>query len=529
MSIPLTGAKQSSHVEPERVIVFRVDASIGMGTGHLMRCLTLAHNLREMGMTPCFVCRIQSGDRSDLIHQQGFRCYHLPAHHDEASFASSAYELVTSWQQDVKETCQAISSLHPLAFVVDHYGIDWRWEKALTRAYPGAPLLVIDDLANRQHHCSLLLDQTPNRTTAEYLSLLSEDCACLLGSSYALLRDEFNRPSPRRSAPDANEAWHILVSLGGTDPDNRTLEVLAHLAQLPQRSPRTEICVIMGKHAPHLSDISAWCQQQQQQLVIDTQQMVSFMDWAHIAIGAGGVSASERCARGLPSLTLVMAENQRQVSTSLAQQGACVNLGSCTPFPGTQLREALLSLLNEHQQYADMVSNAKAVVDGHGAERVGHALQIELGKQTIRLVPMTPSDCHRLWLWQCEPGNRRYFRHPAIPSWDEHLQWFNRIVGADDTRLFCINWQQQAVGMLRLDFDSQTQAEISILLSQVAQGKGIARHALQLLCSHYSDFDLRAEIHVENHASRHLFTSCGFQPLDATHYLHSRSSTCGYS
>lgn len=529
MSIPRPGAAPSSTDEPGYLIVFRVDSSIGMGTGHLMRCLTLAHSLKERGLTSCFVCREQPGERSELIHQQGFRCYLLPALSQETSASTSPYQLATSWQQDVTETCQAIADLHPLAFVIDHYGIDWRWEKALSRAYPGTSLLVIDDLANRQHYCSFLLDQTPNRTRAAYSGLLPEACVCWLGSSYALLRDEFSRPPRQRAAPATNEAWHILVSLGGTDPDNHTLAVLASLARLPPRSPQTEICVVMGKHAPHLSDISAWCQQQQHQLVIDTQQMVNFMDWAHIAIGAGGVSASERCARGLPSLTLVMAENQRQVTISLAEQGACINLGSCTPFPDAPLRDALLSLLNKREQYADMVSNARAVVDGHGTERVVDALQTELNKNTIRLIPMTPSDSRQLWQWQCEPGNRRYFRQPAIPSWEEHQEWFNRIKNSHHTRLFRINWQQQAVGMLRLDFDSSTQAEISILLSQVAQGKGIARHALQLLCGHYTDLDLRAEIHVDNHASRHLFMSCGFQPLDATHYLYSRSSPCGSS
>lgn len=185
---------------------------------------------------------------------------------------------------------------------------------------------------------------------------------------------------------------------GGTDPDNHTLAVLASLARLPPRPPQTEICVVMGKVAPHLSDISAWCQQQQQ-LIIDTQQMANLMDWAHIAIGAGGVSASERCARGLPSLTLVMAENQRQVTISLAEQGACINLGTCPPFPDATLRDALLSLLNERQQYVNMVSNARAVVDGHCTERVADALQTELTKDTIRLIPMTSSDSRPLWQW----------------------------------------------------------------------------------------------------------------------------------
>jgi len=503
------------------VVVFRVDASIHMGIGHLVRCLTLAEALRERSLMPLFICRDLPGERSDLIKKQGFEFRHLTEPSPptfNADVSGALYQLEPNWQQDIQDTLTKLSDVTPQAFVVDHYGIRSEWESELSRHYPGAPLLVIDDLANRQHHCTALLDQTPLRVNSDYRSLVPTDCALWLGNNYSLLRHEFSSPQLPRHLPSQQEPWRILVSLGGSDPENHTLSILKSLESLPPRPTKIEICAIMGRHAPYLKEVASWCQRHQQRLVVDTDRMADFIDWAHLAIGAGGTSASERCARGLPSLVIIMADNQRRVTAALSTLGACVNLGECSPFPATRLCHELQTLLLDSKRYQQMVGRCRQLFDGQGAERAADGLVELMNNCPLRLLPMAHADEQQLWHWQCEPGNRRFFRHPAAPKWPEHKVWFKRAMASSDIKLYRIDWKQSSVGMIRLDMRSTTTAEVSILLSKATQGQGIGRLALQLFCDQFPQLHLIAEIHPDNQPSKCIFRGCGFTQMDTTHY-----------
>ena len=492
-------------------VVFRVDSSKDMGIGHLMRCLTLANALRQQGVNSWFICRKLLGDRTDLIALQGYQFHLLPQLGSDCDLDSW---LATNWQQDALE-CQHLLYDHPpLALVVDHYGLDSRWEQKLQQQLPGCPLLVIDDLANRTHSGSALLDQTLDRCASAYHALLPQTSQLWLGSSYTLLREEFSAPPATRHAPEPGEPWRILVSLGGTDPDNHTLAILDSLAPLEDLGIATEICVIMGKTAPHLASVSEWCQHHGQQLLIDCNKMAEQLDWAHVAIGAGGTSASERCARGLPSLLLIMADNQRLVCKSLAAHGSAINLGPCSPFPTTRLREELIHLLHSKIHYEQMVASGYQIYDGAGAVRVATSLLAQARAEEVRLYPMGKQESEQLWRWQCESSMRRYFRNPNPPTWPEHKQWFTKVLADPDVRLFRIEYQGEAVGMFRLDSKDAATAEVSLLISAHYQGKGIAKRALKLIQTTYPELHLLAEVHPENLASRHLFTQAGFHTLD---------------
>ena len=54
-------------------VAFRADASIEIGTGHVMRCLTLADRLRERGATTHFLCRPLDGHLGEIHHGTGPR------------------------------------------------------------------------------------------------------------------------------------------------------------------------------------------------------------------------------------------------------------------------------------------------------------------------------------------------------------------------------------------------------------------------------------------------------------------------
>jgi len=141
-------------------ILIRVDSSNAIGSGHVMRCLTLADSLREKGCNCQFVCRNHPGNLSALIQEKGYRVTLLPLQEFQVeAYPHHADWVGADWQIDAKETGSLIATLEtpPAWLVIDHYGLDARWETSLRPAV--GRIFVIDDLADRTHDCDCLLDQ----------------------------------------------------------------------------------------------------------------------------------------------------------------------------------------------------------------------------------------------------------------------------------------------------------------------------------------------------------------------------------
>jgi UDP-2,4-diacetamido-2,4,6-trideoxy-beta-L-altropyranose hydrolase len=309
-------------------IVIRVDASIEIGSGHVMRCLTLATALRERGAKITFICRDFPGDRASYIRVQGFECRTLRS--PEAGCPSGMTEpphakwLGASWQQDADEALGLIGPGRPEWLVVDHYGIDCRWEGRLRAQVQ--KVMVIDDLLDRKHDCDLILDQTLGREAFAYSSLVPDGCKQMMGSSYAMLRPEFARMRDssllRRENPMLRT---ILVNLGGVDKDNLTVSILRALrnSSLPADCV---ISVVMGSASPWLAEVrqEAVSMPWPTMVSVDVSDMAERMAASDLAIGAAGTTAWERCCLGLPTILFVLAENQREVARSLEAAGAAV-------------------------------------------------------------------------------------------------------------------------------------------------------------------------------------------------------------
>ncbi|WP_405420711.1 hypothetical protein [Marinobacter flavimaris] len=143
-------------------IAFRADASVQIGTGHVMRCLTLADELTRQGHECQFICREHEGHLGDLIASNGHGLTLLSPRVDNeldtkgASSDNYALWLGVPWQEDARQTFDVLTPWKPDWLVVDHYALDAEWDSALANAV--GSIMVIDDLANRVHECALLLD-----------------------------------------------------------------------------------------------------------------------------------------------------------------------------------------------------------------------------------------------------------------------------------------------------------------------------------------------------------------------------------
>lgn len=294
-------------------IVFRADASIDIGSGHVMRCLTLARALAERGAVCTFICRAHVGHLIDYIRDQGFVVHVLPVEPVACTAidgTTHAHWLLASQAQDARACKPVLEAQQPGWLVVDHYALDRRWEQAM-RPYTRR-ILVIDDLADRPHECDLLLDQNLGRQAQDYAKFLNRHTQTLIGPEYALLRPEFaqwrRHSLQRRENPQLK---NLLISMGGVDKDNATGQVLEALRSCELPSD-LRITVVMGPTAPWLAYVQAKAAAMPRltQVWVGVNNMAQLMAESDLCVGAAGGSAWERCALGLPTLLLILAANQ---------------------------------------------------------------------------------------------------------------------------------------------------------------------------------------------------------------------------
>jgi len=307
-------------------VFIRTDSSTAIGSGHLMRCLTLAEELRDNGAYTAFLCRDLPGNLADIVKTKGFKVYLLPRPeqynicNDPESYASW---LGVDWQTDAEETIEILKNENADWLIIDHYAIDIKWEKTI-RPYV-KKIMVIDDLANRKHDCDILLDQN---LTANYQSryddLVPAYCKKLLGPRYVLLRPEFHQARPEVRVRD--KIQRILVFFGGVDPSNETAKAIKAIASLNKTDIITD--VVVGKSNQRKEEIRALCSQYPNfNYYYQVNNMAELMLKADLAVGAGGASTWERCYLGLPAINIVIAENQLTVSEFLQGKGVIENLG----------------------------------------------------------------------------------------------------------------------------------------------------------------------------------------------------------
>ena len=271
-------------------VVFRVDASLQMGTGHVMRCLALAQALKYNEANVEFICRKHEGSLIDKIRLNGFNVYELEVLEEVDDKLAHSHWLGTTQQQDADDCLDILKAEKTNWLIVDHYALDEQWQKRLKPYYE--KLMVIDDLADRKHQCDVLLDQNFGRSYQDYKDLVPASAKLLMGSEYALLRPEFEKYRQYSLDRRKDEKFKkLLINMGGADQDNITGKVIERLqvAKLPKD---VEITVVMGKTAPHLASAitSANKLSYRSEVKVDVDNMAELMANADIAIGASGAT-----------------------------------------------------------------------------------------------------------------------------------------------------------------------------------------------------------------------------------------------
>ncbi|MCY9692371.1 UDP-2,4-diacetamido-2,4,6-trideoxy-beta-L-altropyranose hydrolase [Paenibacillus alginolyticus] len=326
------------------IVVIRADASLQLGTGHVMRCLTLATQLWQYRAEIVFVCLDNPYNLSEIIEQQGFKVKIIQnTLFERDKVDTDASQTIQILQQEYDGDIDLL--------IIDHYHLDIEWERKL-RPYV-RKMMVIDDLANRRHDCDILLDQNLyHHMEKRYEQLVPKSCIQLLGPKYALLREEFvaARGTIRRSFDQISRG---LIFFGGSDPTNETTKVLNALIHTNECS-ELSLDVVVGMANPNKDQVRKLCKQNHMNYYCQIDFMSELMVHADFMIGAGGTTTWERLYLELPSITIIIAENQREMTEVIAEHGATYSLGWHSQVKEEMIQDAFKLFINSPDRLAEM-------------------------------------------------------------------------------------------------------------------------------------------------------------------------------
>jgi UDP-2,4-diacetamido-2,4,6-trideoxy-beta-L-altropyranose hydrolase len=339
--------------------LIRADASQSIGTGHVVRCATLARQLTAAGHDVRFLCRREPGDLVGWLEAQGLPVASLASgDHDQSQDATVCRELAGPSRYDW--------------LIIDHYALDAVWERAMTNT--ARRVFALDDLG-RAHACDLLLDQNYASPTHDlYLAKVPGPCQFLFGPDFALVRPEFAALRVTSLRRSRQRLSRLLVFMGGSDPVDETTKVVSGIALAGLADLAVD--VVIGSSNPHRAAVEDACKQLPDvALHVQTSEMAALMARADCAIGAAGSTTWERCTLGLPALVTILAENQTQIAEKVAASGGHRLLGRYDDLSPDAYARALTELTPNSLNA--MSTAAAALCDGEGAKRVAARLLME--------------------------------------------------------------------------------------------------------------------------------------------------------
>ncbi len=333
-------------------VIFRVDASENIGTGHVQRCLSLARSLDSRGIKPYFICRDFNNYKSTVINSSEYK----------VSWLTNC----DSSQNDAEETKRILSALKPEGLIVDHYSLNAQWESQL-REY-ARKIIVIDDLANDVHDCDVLINHNYMATSEIYENKVPEHCELLLGGNYTLLSEVYKN---KRSSSliRTGQLNRILLFFTSGNDEGETLKAMQGLAAFAYKNI---VDVVVGNTNSDIDKIKKYCIDRKWNFHVQIDYMHDLVALADLAIGSAGMNAWERCVLGAPALITILADNQKPNAMALDNNACVINLGEFSQTTPDTYTQALNELNPE--QLIKMSRASFNLIDGNGINNVTEKL-----------------------------------------------------------------------------------------------------------------------------------------------------------
>jgi len=472
-------------------LTIRADSSSNIGTGHVMRMIALGQAWKELGGTTQFV-GLQS-PLDNRLKAEGFSLQPVLNAHPQP--------------EDLRDLLSITSKEDWI--VIDGYHFDASYQFGIREA--GRKALVLDDICNRdEYNADILLNQNPDAHNYSYD--VNDDVTFLLGSRYALIRQEFLSFHPQHTTiqPTASK---ILVTLGGADPTNITSIVLSAIQSI--KHDHLHLKIIVGASNQHhkeleqlTNSLSCDCE-----ILTAVNNMPELMDWADIAISAAGSTCWELCFLGVPFIAIQIADNQQGIIKELSRSKTAICIAS--PAETLNIANELKSLILNQDMRQTMSDKGRSLIDGKGAKRV--AQKIYTAGLKLRRANM--NDSKMLLDWRNDPQIRANSFNSNKITLEEHCAWFERKL----MDKHCIFWiaedsNHEPVGQIRFDREDD-KAVISVSVAPSMMNMGIGTAMTRLGCvnlgKQWTKIQAVALVKKDNPASAVMFQHAGFT-LDTT-------------
>lgn len=496
--------------EPPPLLV-RADANVTSGTGHVMRCLALAEAWRRRGGGVHFVTCQPAPTLCQRIESAGAQVIALDAPYPSQNDA----ELTLSTLAQLARRHETLPWL-----VVDGYHFDAAYLDHFHAS--SCRRLIVDDFARLPYYdADILLNHGVHAPRLEYPACPS--AWQLLGTRYALLRGEFSRWR-NFARSHRQRARNILVTLGGSDRDNVTVKVIEALRSLGLGD--IDARVIVGPLHAHFDELRSMVAADERiRLHTGVTDLAPVMAWADLAIAAGGTTAWELAFMQVPTLLLVLAENQSVVARGSDEFGAARSLGWAGEISSDEIAGELGELIADCERRAAMGKQGRLMVDGLGAQRVITAMDERMSRApagNLWVRSAGSEDSLLIWQWANDPGTRLRSFNPAPIPWHEHAAWFGAKLNSSTCRMWIMQIGDLPVGQIRYERVDSWEgpcAEISISTAPGFRGIGLGTKLLEataeLAAVELAVRWLKGVAFSNNQASRRAFLNARFDATES--------------
>jgi UDP-2,4-diacetamido-2,4,6-trideoxy-beta-L-altropyranose hydrolase len=478
--------------------VFRADASVEGGTGHIMRCISLAQHWKKAGGKAVFVTAANT-----------------PLLRERLAKEMSVVELSVQpgSLDDSTQTVQIAQNLGASWIVLDGYNFKSDFQKVIKSNQ--ISLLVIDDFGSASHYYSdIVLNQNIYANTEFYANKESYT-RLLLGCPYVILRNEFLRLAEwERKIPKT--ATKLLVTLGGSDPKNVTQKIVEAIQNI---SIDNLSVIVVAPNNLHFEkkDFIAKGSRINMEIRKNVTNMSDLMAWADVAVSAGGTSTWELAFMGLPMILTAIADNQRRVVEEVGKAGVAINLGWHENISLKEITQAVSSLMKDAELRGKMSSRGKHLVDGLGAERVLAEMNRVCNNDLITLRQACESDAENLWNLANDPDVRAASFSTSPILWENHVLWLKKTLDNQSCTLFiALSKAKEFIGQVRYDVIGK-EATVSISLKKDYRCKGYGSKLISLsaqkIFNQIQITTIHAYVKQENESSITAFTKANFKTV----------------